>query len=108
MYKIIAVFIFSVSASVLLITGCKTGKVQKQATDNNNKGLKDYYKDYFTVGVAVSPQGLKRADESQLILEQFGSMTPENAMKMGPIHPRENLFNWNDADSIAAFAQRNH
>lgn len=73
----------------------------------NIKGLKDYYKDYFPIGVAVSPAALK-TDEAQLILQQFNSMTPENAMKMGPIHPQENTYNWRDADSIAAFAKRNN
>jgi hypothetical protein len=70
------------------------------------KGLKDYYKDYFSIGVAVSPRSLK-TDEAQLILQQFNSITPENAMKMEPIHPLENEYNWKDADSIAAFAKRN-
>ena len=73
----------------------------------NAKGLKDYYKNYFTVGVAVSPRALQ-TDEAGLIIQQFGSMTAENAMKMGPIHPEENRYNWKDADSIVAFAQRNH
>lgn len=70
------------------------------------KGLKDYYKDFFSVGVAVSPRALK-TDEASLILQQFNSLTPENAMKMGPIHPTEKEYNWKDADTIAAFAQRN-
>lgn len=69
------------------------------------KGLKDYYKDYFAMGVAVSPRSLK-TDESQLVLQQYNSMTPENAMKMGPIHPFENEYFWDHADSIAAFAKR--
>jgi endo-1,4-beta-xylanase len=72
----------------------------------NAQGLKDYYKNYFTVGVAVSPQALK-TDEAQLILQQFNAMTAENAMKMGPIHPKENEYFWAHADSIVAFAQRN-
>ncbi|MFL5774477.1 MAG: endo-1,4-beta-xylanase [Flavisolibacter sp.] len=71
------------------------------------EGLKDYYKKYFPIGVAVSPRALK-TDEAQLILQQFNSVTPENAMKMGPIHPMENEYYWKDADSIAAFAKRNH
>jgi endo-1,4-beta-xylanase len=70
-----------------------------------SKGLKDYYKDYFPIGVAVSPQSLKNPQESALILSQFNSLTPENAMKMGPIHPEENRYYWKDADSIVAFAQ---
>lgn len=67
--------------------------------------LKEAYKDYFPIGVAVSPMALK-SDEAGLILQQFNSLTPENAMKMGPIHPKEDTYNWAGADSIAAFAQR--
>lgn len=70
------------------------------------KGLKDYYKNYFPIGVAVSPHALK-TDEAQLILQQFNSLTPENDMKMGPIHPTEKYYNWRNADSIVAFARRN-
>lgn len=81
--------------------------IAQQQVDSS-KGLKDYYNNYFPIGVAVSPQALKRADESQLIIQQFNSITPENAMKMGPIHPKENEYNWKDADSIVAFAQRHH
>lgn len=81
----------------------QTGKATKQTT---GKGLKDYYRRYFPIGVSVSPGQLK-TDEAKLIVHEFNSMTPENAMKMGPIHPKENEYNWRDADSIAAFAKRN-
>jgi len=74
---------------------------------NNSKGLKDYYQGYFTMGVAVSARSLT-SNEVPLILQQFGSLTAENSMKMGPIHPKENEYFWKDADSIAAFATRNH
>ena len=75
------------------------------AQSSNVKGLKDHYKKYFPVGVAVSPQSLKNKDQVNLIISQFNSITPENAMKMGPIHPSEDRYNWRDADSIVAFAQ---
>jgi len=68
-------------------------------------GLKDYYKSYFPIGVAVSAADLRDPGEVSLILSQFNSLTPENAMKMGPIHPEENRYNWKDADAIVAFAQ---
>jgi endo-1,4-beta-xylanase len=71
------------------------------------KGLKDYYKDYFDIGVAVSPRALK-TDEATLILAQFNSLTAENAMKMGPIHPEELKYDWKGGDSIAAFAKRHN
>src|SRR4030095_2449802 len=70
----------------------------QKSNDDKGKGLKDYYKDFFSIGVAVSPRSL-RTDEAQLIIEQFNSMTAENAMKMGPIHPQENKYNWAGADS---------
>jgi endo-1,4-beta-xylanase len=77
-------------------------------TTDAPKGLKDYYKDYFPIGVAVSPQSIKNQETVNFILSQFNSLTPENAMKMGPIHPAENRYNWRDADSIVAFAQAHH
>ncbi|HTE24738.1 endo-1,4-beta-xylanase [Flavitalea sp.] len=88
------------------------GSIQVAKSGNNqagrsDKGLKDYYSNYFPIGVAVSPGSLK-TDEAALIISQFNSMTPENAMKMGPIHPRENEYFWKDADSIAAFAKQNN
>jgi endo-1,4-beta-xylanase len=84
-----------------LLSLCATTNEQ-----NPTQGLKDFYKDYFPIGVAVSPQALK-TDAAPMILRQFNSMTAENAMKMGPIHPKENEYNWANADSIVAFAQRN-
>ncbi|MEB0260360.1 MULTISPECIES: endo-1,4-beta-xylanase [unclassified Mucilaginibacter] len=72
-----------------------------------SKGLKDYYRKYFPVGVAVSPRSIKDAKQSALITTHFNSITPENAMKMGPIHPAEYYYNWKDADAIVAYAQAN-
>lgn len=83
-------------------------KLQTNSTtisSEREKGLKDYYKKYFPIGVAVAPNNLK-TDEATLILQQFNSLTPENAMKMGPIHPEENRYNWKGTDSIIAFAQQ--
>lgn len=82
------------------------GEVSEAAVDSL-KGLKDYYDDYFPVGVAVSPRALD-GSEADLIVKQFTSMTPENAMKMGPIHPEENRYFWDDADKIVDFAEKNN
>jgi endo-1,4-beta-xylanase len=70
---------------------------------DSTKCLKDYYKDYFPIGVAVSPRDLG-GREADLLVKHFNSVTPENAMKMGPIHPIENSFHWKVADSIVNFA----
>jgi len=73
---------------------------------NSVRGLKDYYKDYFPVGVSVSPASLT-GEESDLIRKNFGSLSPENVMKSGLIHPQENNYAWENADQIVNFAQKN-
>jgi endo-1,4-beta-xylanase len=90
------------SNKTLAQTASKTKDIAQAA----DKGLKDYYQNYFLVGVAVSPRALQ-GPEAELILKHFNSITPENAMKMGPIHPEENKYNWKDADAIIDFAQAN-
>jgi endo-1,4-beta-xylanase len=85
---------------------CLAGLAWRPSSLATDKGLKDYYKKYFPIGAAVTPRELNSA-EGQLIIKEFSSITPENAMKMGPIHPEENRYYWRDADSIVAFAQRN-
>ncbi|WP_171037967.1 endo-1,4-beta-xylanase [Dyadobacter luticola] len=71
-----------------------------------SKTLKEAYKNYFPIGVAVAPRNLS-GPEAELITTQFSSITPENSMKMGPIHPEPDRYAWEQADAIVAFAQKN-
>lgn len=109
--KIKYLFFFSTCLPLFALTRCSeklaVQKNQPVANANVQKGLKDYYKDYFTIGVAVSPRELK-TDAAELVAKHFNSITAENAMKMGPIHPRENEYFWRDADTIVAFAKRHN
>ena len=89
---------------VFLLSCGHTKRINSQST-SSQEGLKDYYQNYFAIGVAVGPRNLD-GEQAQLILQQFNSLTPENAMKMGPIHPKENEYFWRDADSIVNFAKR--
>lgn len=82
-------------------------KKRQTAAQSAQKGLKDAYKNYFPIGVAVNPNMMNGGADTDLILREFSSMTAENAMKMGPIHPEENRYNWAPADKIADFAQKN-
>ncbi len=96
---------FTIASLALSLVQC-TSKHQvttSVAANNPDKGLKDYYKNYFPIGVAVSMASLHGSD-SALIVKEFNSVTPENDMKMGPIHPSENVYNWKNADAIVDFA----
>ena len=70
-------------------------------------GLKDAYKDYFKIGVAVNNRNVTDPDQMKLILREFNSITAENAMKPQPTEPRKGEFNWEEADRIADFCRAN-
>src|SRR5687768_2231172 len=90
---------------ILAFAGC--GQTNKLQTQDPNKGLKDYFKKYFPVGVAVNVRALSGPD-SAFITKEFNSLTPENDLKIGPVHPAENQYNFRNGDAIVAFAQRNN
>ena len=70
-------------------------------------GLKDAYKDYFKVGVAVNVHNVTEPDQIKVVLREFNSITAENAMKLQPTEPEKGVFNWEDADKIANFCREN-
>jgi endo-1,4-beta-xylanase len=84
--------------------GAGRRKIENEA--DTLKGLKDFYRDYFPIGVAVAPNSLM-GDQGEMIKKNFNSLTAENVMKPALIHPEENRFFWDDADKIVAFAQAN-
>jgi endo-1,4-beta-xylanase len=58
------------------------------------------------VGVAVSGKVLNQKEADATIGKHFLSLTAENAMKFGVIHPQESRWNWQEADLIADYARR--
>lgn len=69
-----------------------------------NKGLKDVSP--FPFGASLSINLLKtRVSYRDVVTKEFNSLTAENAMKIGPIHPAENTFFWSDADYLVNFAK---
>ncbi|TDN90359.1 endo-1,4-beta-xylanase [Salegentibacter sp. 24] len=105
-----SVYIVAIAA---IFTGCKSntdseekqGKAQTE--ESSEMGLKDYYAGYFPMGVAVAPNSIK-GESAALIKSEFNSITPENVMKMGPIHPEKDRYYWEDADALAEFAEKNN
>ena len=73
----------------------------------NAQGLKDAYNGYFTIGVAVNQRNITTPDEQELIKREYNSITAENDMKPGQIHPKEGVWNWEPADRIADFCRQN-
>ena len=83
---------------MLLATFCASSMAQ---------GLKDAYQGYFTIGVAVNLRNVTSPEQMALIAKEYNSITAENDMKVGQIHPAEGVWNWGPADSIANFCRKN-
>ncbi|MFZ6031618.1 MAG: endo-1,4-beta-xylanase [Chloroflexota bacterium] len=60
---------------------------------------------YFIVGAAIEPDQLDDIRHTELLTHHFNSITPENVMKPGPIHPSEATYNWTGSDEIVQFAE---
>ena len=74
---------------------------------NAGMGMKDAYKDYFKIGVAVNKRNVAIADQQALVIKEFNSVTAENDMKPVSVHPAEGVWQWGAADSIANFCRQN-
>jgi len=63
----------------------------------------------FPIGAAVNPALLKNnAAYRQVVATEFSSLTAENVLKWGGVHPEENRFDFAKADTLVAFAQAHH
>ena len=95
--------LFKFSLCALALTKCaKTGYAQIVET-----GLKDAYKDYFSIGVAVNMRNISNPEQIAIIKKDFNSITAENDMKPQPTEPAYGQFNWENADKIANFCRSN-
>ena len=81
--------------------------VAVSACGPKDPGLKDAYKGYFKIGVAVTPRNVTDSLQSAIILKEFNSITAENCMKPGEIHPQPGVWNFTQADAIADFCRAN-
>ena len=72
--------------------------------------LKDAFSKAFLVGAAINADQItgKDARGDALILKQFDSISPENAMKWEVIHPRPGGYDFTLADKYVEFGLKNH
>lgn len=78
-----------------------------RSADNGPASLKDAYNGYFTIGVAVNQRNISDPTQIELIKKQFNSITAENDMKSGELHPSEGVWKWDRADKVANFCRQN-
>ncbi|SNC61207.1 endo-1,4-beta-xylanase [Hymenobacter gelipurpurascens] len=86
------------------LAGVALGFVQKAQPT-----LKDTFKKDFYVGAALNYRQTNGQDAkaTALIKQQFNTISPENLLKWGPVHPQPTTYNFKPADEYVAFGQQN-
>lgn len=80
-----------------------TRKYARQAPTTLYAAFKAAGKEY--VGTALTIRN--DTEEEDIIKTEFGSITPENAMKWESTEPTQGNFTFDDADAVVAFATEN-
>jgi endo-1,4-beta-xylanase len=92
---------FLIAAIVLSLTQFATAQ---------EPSLKDAYKNDFKIGVALNYRQIMDQDPigDAIVKAQFNSISPENAMKFEPIHPKPGTYNFKAADAYVDFGEKNN
>jgi endo-1,4-beta-xylanase len=71
--------------------------------------LKDVFKNHFLIGGALNRRVVTRRDPgaAAIVEKHFSTATAENDLKWQRIHPWNNRYNWEPADSYVAFCEKN-
>ena len=71
--------------------------------------LKDVFKNHFLIGGALNQRVVTRRDPgaAAIVEKHFSTATAENDLKWQRIHPWNNRYNWEPADSYVAFCEKN-
>ena len=71
--------------------------------------LKEALAGKFYIGTALNAEQITGKDTAsvRVVKEQFSAIVAENCMKSGPIHPKENEYNFILSDQFVDFGIRN-
>lgn len=71
-------------------------------------GLKDQFKNDFFIGAAINLGQVtgREAGADSLLAMHFNSISPENGLKWGPVHPRDGEYNFEFGDAYVALGEK--
>jgi endo-1,4-beta-xylanase len=70
--------------------------------------LKDTYRGIFRIGAALNQAQFEERDQraNPIIAAQFNTISPENVLKWGLVHPRPDGYDFDPADRYVAFGEK--
>ena len=79
--------------------------ITAEPTITGSQSLKaQAHKRGLLVGCAVGAANLHEPDFTQVLIDQYSLVVPENALKFGPLRPSPTEYNFADADALVNFA----
>ena len=71
--------------------------------------LKDVFKNHFLIGAALNDAEFSGTDQRDALLAktQFNTITPENVLKWGLVHPKPGVYNFDASDRYVEFGEKN-
>lgn len=99
--------LLSVACAGLLAASC--ANTQQATGAAGTPSLKETFKKEFVIGTALNADQIdgKDAGAAALVPQQFNAITPENIMKAEVIHPEWGRYNFDLADKLVAYGQKN-
>ncbi|HVG16590.1 MAG TPA: endo-1,4-beta-xylanase [Chitinophagaceae bacterium] len=92
----------------MFLAGChSSGKI---AGNEGTPSLRKIFIDDFAIGTALSTRQIEERDTgaARVVPYQFNAVTPENIMKAEEIHPEWARYNFDIADKLVAYANKNN
>ena len=115
-FKTIILFV----ASLVTLTGCLGGSDSSSSSGNSSSSSSSsggsvsnlYALANFPIGVAVAAGDFPRSifnipEQQNTITQHFSQLTAENIMKMSYLHPTENNYTFDNADTLVDWAVAN-
>ncbi|MBN2174700.1 MAG: endo-1,4-beta-xylanase [Bacteroidales bacterium] len=95
-----------ISGFLLIVVLAVTVNGQENTDTTSRVTLKEAYAGKFLIGAASDLKGLSEAELTSVKV-QYDILTPENCMKPQPLHPWENKYNYETADTLVDWCRQN-
>ncbi len=94
-------------AAVLILSHCQPKQEVPKTPAAST--LKEAYQEAFKLGTALNEPIVSGEDAASqaIVLKHFNTITPENVMKAGHINPEPGVFNFEPADALVEFGEKN-
>jgi len=95
---------------IILFVLCAFVLTNSTYSQNNKKStttLKEAYKDAFMFGCSVNNSIVNGSDSisKRIVVEQFNTITPENVLKAETVHPKPDVWRFEQADAFVKFGE---